>query len=115
VVQPGKVRPVLNVSLPENNSFNSNVNKFELEKVKMTSSKEFGSLLVNCGKNAIFSKSDLVAAYKQIPCKIEDLKNQGFCWLGRFFTETRQIFGARASVANFDIVDELPPNCYAFT
>jgi hypothetical protein len=41
-------------------------------------------------------------AYKNIPCKISDLRLQGFVWLNRFFLETRQIFGARTSVCNFD-------------
>ncbi len=35
VNQGSKVRPILNISLPENCSFNDNVNEFELEKVKM--------------------------------------------------------------------------------
>ena len=65
VVQPGKVRPILNVSLPTNSSFNSNMKVFEMEKVTMTSAKEFGKLLVYAGKNALMSKSDLVAAYVQ--------------------------------------------------
>ena len=37
VIQPTKIRPVLNVSMPTNNSFNSNVEPSELEKVKMSS------------------------------------------------------------------------------
>ena len=106
VVQPGKVRPVLNVSLPKDSSFNSNMDVFELEKVKMTSAKEFGETLLMSGKDSIMSKSDLVAAYKQVPCAISDLRNQGFMWLEKFFIETRQIFGAKSSVSNFDAVGE---------
>ena len=38
--QGEKIRPVLNVSLPENNSFNSNINNFKLEKVEMSTAKK---------------------------------------------------------------------------
>ena len=106
VVQPGKIRPVLDVSRPEGKSYNCNVDENKMEKIKMTSAKIFGNKLLEAGENAIFSKSDLVAAYKQVPCKLSDLKNQGFCWLGRYFVETRQVFGAKTSVANFDNVGE---------
>jgi len=106
VKQPGKVRPVLDVSRPENNSFNSNIDENMLERVKMSSAKKFGGVLFLAGKDAIMSKSDLVAAYKQVPCEITDLRLQGFRWLGKYFTETRQVFGARTSVANFDVLGD---------
>ena len=106
VSQPGKVRVVVNVSLPEGKSFNSNMDINKIEKVSMTSAKEFGDVMLKAGKNAIFSKSDLVAAYKQVPCEIDDLRYQGFAWLGKYFVETRQIFGATTSVSNFDRVGE---------
>jgi hypothetical protein len=52
------------------------------------------------------SKHDLVAAYKQVPCRVADLRLQGFSWLGKYFVETRQVFGAKTSVCNYDIVGE---------
>jgi hypothetical protein len=70
----------------------------------MASAKSFAQNVVGCGENAVMSKHDLVAAYKQIPCRIEDLRLQGFMWLGRFFVETRQVFGAKTSVCNYDIL-----------
>jgi hypothetical protein len=73
VVQPDKVRPVLNVSSPHKVSFNSSVDPLETESIKMASAKKYGQLLLDCGQNATMSKHDLVAAYKQIPCKIDDL------------------------------------------
>jgi hypothetical protein len=106
VVQPSKVRPVLNVSLPKEESFNSNIKKNDLEKVKMSSASEFAVALHKSGKGATMSKFDLVAAYKQVPCKIEDLRLQGFMWLQKYFCETRQIFGASTSVCNFDMLGE---------
>jgi len=104
VVQPDKVRPVLDVSSPKGTSFNDNVCGEETEKVYMASAISFAQNVVGCGENAIMSKHDLVAAYKQIPCRIEDLRLQGFMWLGRFFVETRQVFGAKTSVCNYDIL-----------
>ncbi len=41
-----------------------------------------------------------------MPCRIEDLRLQGFSWLGKYFVETRQVFGAKTSVCNYDIVGE---------
>jgi hypothetical protein len=43
-------------------------------------------------------------AYKNVPCKPEDFRLQGFSWLGKFFVELRQIFGATTAVANFDVL-----------
>ncbi len=106
VVQPGKVRPVLDVSSPSGESFNSSVCGFETETVKMASARQFSQLILDCGHGAIMSKHDLVAAYKQVPCRVADLRLQGFSWLGKYFVETRQVFGARTSVCNYDIVGE---------
>jgi hypothetical protein len=46
VVQPDKVRPVLNVSSPKGDSFNSMVDENETEAVKMASAKKFGKNLL---------------------------------------------------------------------
>jgi hypothetical protein len=106
VVQPGKVRPVLDVSSPSGESYNSAVDEFETEKVKMSSARQFGQLILMCKEKTTLPKHDLVAAYKQVPCRVEDLRLQGFSWLGKYFVETRQIFGAKTSVCNYDIVGE---------
>ena len=104
VEQHDKVRLVLNVSLPENQSFNSNISDMKLEKVYMSSARSFGYSLKKCGKNARFSKFDMCDAYKNVKCPSRDYRLQGFEWLGKFFFENRQIFGARSSVTNYDIV-----------
>ncbi|MFN9955274.1 MAG: hypothetical protein ACK55I_19435, partial [bacterium] len=62
----------------------------------------FGYSIYEAGRGAIMSKFDIVAAYKQMPAKLEDYRLQGFRWLNRFFVETKQIFGAITSVSNFD-------------
>jgi len=99
-----KVRPVLNVSLPVNESFNDNINVFSMEKVYMSNARKFGHSLCDAGKNSLMSKYDLVDAYKNIPAPMQDLRLQGLSWLNKYFIETRQIFGAKTAVANFDIL-----------
>jgi hypothetical protein len=103
IQQSGKVRPVLNLSAPEGLSFNDYVDEIQLEKVHMTSAKQFTISLIEAGHNAIFSKYDLVDAYKNVPVKIFDLRLQGFSFLSKFFVETRQILGAKTAVPNYDI------------
>ena len=55
------------------------------------------------GKKSRMSKFDLTDDYKNISCKKEDLRLQGFFWQGKFFIENRMIFGARTAVGNFYI------------
>jgi hypothetical protein len=102
IEQPSKIRPVLNISLPKNESFNDNIKKYLLEKVTMATALDFGFTLIDCGKNAIFSKFDAKDAYKNVPAPISDLRLQGFFWLGKYFFEKKQIFGASSAVANYD-------------
>jgi len=104
IEQGDKVRIVVNASLPEGASFNSNVLDHRMEKVRMTSAKQFGHGLLKAGKGAVFSKFDQKDAYKNIPCRQEDLRLQGFKWLGKYFFESAQMFGARTAVANYDVL-----------
>jgi hypothetical protein len=87
IQQNGKVRPVLNMSEPKGNSFNENVDTTKLEKVFMSSSKQFSKSLFDAGKNAKFSKFDFVDAYKNVPEKIFDLRLQGFVWKEKFLSK----------------------------
>ncbi len=56
------------------------------------------------GTGATISKFDMKDAYKNIPAKLDELRLQGFIWLGKFFIELKQTFGALTSVSNFDIL-----------
>jgi len=96
------IRPVINMSGPKEGSFNGNLNKLWMEKVKMASAKSFSFAVVNAGPGAIMSKFDLKDAFKIIPARPNDWRLQGFTWLGRSFFETQMIFGAAPSVSNFD-------------
>ena len=103
VPQDGKVRVVLNVSMPDGASFNDNIDDNSLERLHMSSAKLFGFILKKCGRNATFSKTDLKDAYKNMPAKLKELYLQGFFWLDKYFVENAQIFGARSAVCNFDV------------
>jgi hypothetical protein len=97
-----KIRPVINLSYPDGGSFNDNVIKSHLEKVRMATAKDFSFAVLAAGKNARMSKFDIKDAYKLIPAKKEDWPYQGFSWLGRHFIETQMVFGGVPSVSNFD-------------
>jgi hypothetical protein len=70
----------------------------------MTSVKKFSATLFQAGENAKMYKFDLVDAYKNILAKTEDYRIQGFSWLNWYFVETKQIFGAKTAVCNFDVL-----------
>ena len=69
----------------------------------MSSARSFSYSLLKSGKNSVMSKFDLQDAYKNVNCKKEDFRLQGFTWLGKFFFENRQSFGVKSAVPNFDI------------
>jgi hypothetical protein len=64
VEQNEKVRPCMNVSLPEGASFNDNVKICDIEKVHMSSARQFGYTLREVGSKATISKFDMKDAYK---------------------------------------------------
>lgn len=102
VEQDTKVRPCLNVSLPEDASLNDNVDEYLVEKVHMTNARSFSYAVLECGKDAVMSKFDQCDAYKMVPARKDDLRLQGFQWLGKYFVELSQIFGAETAVCNYD-------------
>ena len=102
VPQKGKVRPCLNVSSPSGKSFNDNIHEPSMEKVYMSSPQKFSYSVLEAGKNGLMTKFDMKDAYKNVPCRIEDLRLQGFEWCGKYFVELAQIFGAKSSVPNYD-------------
>jgi hypothetical protein len=56
-------------------------------------------------------KFDFQDAYKNVPVPLTDLRLQGFRWLGAYFVELKQMFGAAASVQNFDILGNTIKAC----
>jgi hypothetical protein len=78
IPQTNKTRICINVSLPEGRNLNDNVDNLVLEKITMSSAKNFGFSMVNCGNNCVFAKPDIVDPYKNVPAKLADLHLQGF-------------------------------------
>ena len=108
VDQGHKIRPILNVSAPEDHSFNDNVDELLCEKVQMATARNVSYNILEAGKGCLLYKTDIKDAYKIVPAKLEDLRLQGFYMLGRYFLETRMIFGAITAVCNYDTVGSVP-------
>jgi hypothetical protein len=104
VPQPSKARVCINVSLPERRSFNDNIEKMDLEKIRMSSARIYAHMIIEAGKGCIMAKSDIVYAYKNIPACTDDLRLQGFSSENKFFIELQKMFRACSAVQNFDIV-----------
>jgi len=102
ICRNGKIRPVLNMSGPKGRSFNDNIDQNKIEKVHMSTARKFSYGLRDAGKGAVFSKFDICDAYKLVPAKPVDFRLQGFKWMEKYFCETQQTFGSKASVCNFD-------------
>jgi hypothetical protein len=94
-VQKTKVRPILNVSSPKGNSLNDAIDIFTVEKISMSSPRLFAEELLKAGKGALFSKSDIVDAYKLIPNAVEQYRLFGFRWLNRYFYDKTKVFGSK--------------------
>jgi len=105
-VQKTKIRPILNVSSPKGNSLNEAIDEFSLQKINMSSPRLFAEELLKAGKGALFSKSDIVDAYKLIPNAVEQYKLFGFRWLGRYFYDKTKVFGSKEAPASFDSLPE---------
>jgi len=56
VVQKNKIRPVLNLSAPKNNSLNDYIDMLTIEKLNMSSPKLFAEELKKAGQGALFFK-----------------------------------------------------------
>jgi hypothetical protein len=102
VVQKNKTRIIMDLSAPKGFSYNDAINELALEKVSMSSARLFGYSAQDCGRGARMWKFDMVDAYKTIPSAQEDLRLQGFTWLGKFFIELKKVFGSKEAVSAFD-------------
>jgi hypothetical protein len=102
IEQKGKIRIIMNLSAPQDESYNDAIDETYLEKVVMSSARLFGYSVIDCGKDAKMWKFDMVDAYKCIPATTADLRLQGFTWLGRYFVELKKVFGSKEAVSAFD-------------
>jgi hypothetical protein len=102
IEQKSKIRIVMHLSAPEGESYNDAILDEALEKVSMSTARQVGYTIFECGKGARLWKWDLADAYKNMPAAQADLRTQGFTWLGMKFVETQEPFGSEAAVAVFD-------------
>lgn len=102
VDQKDKIRLVMDMSRPEGRSFNSNLTKHLLDKVEMSTARQFGYSVREAGTGAIMSKLDMKDAYKLIPAQKKDWRLQGMAWAGKFFIDLKGTFGGTPSVTNYD-------------
>jgi hypothetical protein len=94
------------MSSPKGASLNDAIDTLNLEKLNMSSPKLFAEELVKAGKVALFSKSDIVDAYKLIPNAVKEWRLFGFQWLGKFFFDKMKVFGSKEAPASFDSLPE---------
>ncbi len=102
VSQKNKIRIIMDLSAPKGESYNDAIDDMDLEKVSMSSARLFGYSVQDCGIGARMWKFDMVDAYKTIPAAQQDLRLQGFTWLGKFFIELKKVFGSKEAVSAFD-------------
>ncbi len=74
----------------------------------MTLAKMFCYSILESGTGSKMWKFDFQDAYKNVPVPLNDLCLQGFRWLGPYFVELKQMFGA---VQNFDILGNTIKSC----
>jgi len=102
VEQPGKIRPIMNLSSPKGRSFNEAVDMGVLRKLKMSTPKNFGETIMKMGGEGVMSKFDISDAYKLIRVRKNQWNKFGFKWLGKFFYDKTTVFGSRAAPEKFD-------------
>jgi len=102
VIQPSKIRPVLNMSAPKGASYNEALNEAHIPKLSMATARDFSYSAAAAGKGARMSKLDLKDAYKNIPSHPDLWAAQGFKWLGKYFVDLTTVFGSKSAPADFD-------------
>jgi hypothetical protein len=102
VSQKNKIRIIMDLSAPKGSSYNDAISDTALEKVSMSSARLFGYSIRDCGTGARMWKFDMIDAYKTVPAAQQDLRLQGFSWLGKFFIELKKVFGSKEAVSAFD-------------
>jgi len=104
VIQPGKIRPVLNLSAPKGRSLNESLDPAKIPNIFMTTAKEFSYAILKCGFNAKMAKFDCDNAYKIVPSHPSAWRLHGFAWNQKYFVDTSSIFGSKAAPAHFDCI-----------
>ena len=102
VEQPDKFRNIVNMSFPKKRSHNDAIDNSKLPKITMATPRQVQQAVKKAGPEGSMSKIDMKDAYKLLPVHPDELKYQGFSWMGRIFIEKRLIFGNKRAVPAFD-------------
>ena len=117
----GVARVILNMSRGEPFCVNQGMESEERFEVTMSSTGKWLTALQSAGRGSFFCKLDWEAAYKQLRVQEGDIRQQFFCWAGRWFAELCLVFGGSSSVGLFDrlakvfkfvatVLSEMPEN-----
>ena len=98
----GVARVILNMSRGELFCVNQGMESEERFEVTMSSTGKWLTALQSAGRGSFFCKLDWEAAYKQLRVQEGDIRQQFFCWAGRWFAELCLVFGGSSSVGLFD-------------
>lgn len=99
----GKARIIINLSKGSPVSVNEFINNKEFP-TPMSSTTAWIRIMLRCGRNCRFTKTDWSAAYKQVQVHPYDVWMQGFAWLGKIFFEKSLVFGGKSSPGIYDRV-----------
>ena len=102
-----KLRLILNLSAPENNSFNDAIDSERVPDISMASPRDIADQILDFGSTTYLSKLDHCAAFKLVPVRPDLVKYQGLHFMGKFFVETQLVFGSKTSPAIYDRLHEV--------
>ena len=98
----GSVRLLLDMSQPAGIAVNDGISREEFT-VQYTSVDEAVRLIfANGGQGALVAKADVRHAFRLVPVSQGQWHLQGFYWNGRFYFDTRLVFGSRSSPRLFN-------------
>ena len=100
--QNSKYRIITDLSEPLNKSINDCIESDNLRALKMSTIPEIFKRVREVGPHCTISKVDLKNAYQQISLKTPDISLHGFKFGGRYFYNTKMVFGEKSSPEIFD-------------
>ena len=103
----GKLRLILNLSAPEDASFNDAIDSSKVPDISMASPRDIADQILEFGDETHLSKLDHCAAFKLVPVRSDLVKYQGLHFMGKFFVETQLVFGSKTSPAIYDRLHEV--------
>merc|ERR1711994_732846 len=81
----GKLRLILNLSAPENTSFNNAIDSEKVPDISMASPRDIADQILEFGNTTHLSKLDHCAAFNLVPVRSDLVKFQGLHFMGKFF------------------------------